>query len=313
MRLFALILVLITAPAFAQTLTRVAQFGSNPGDLEMLVHIPKKLARTPGMIVALHGCAQGAVDVAAPGGLVQLAEKKGFYLLLPQQKAANNNFRCFNWFQPTDYSREKGEAASIFSMIDYMSREYTIDGQKLYLVGFSAGAAMASSLLANYPEVFKGVAIIAGVPHGCGTNMGNAFLCMYATVGAGTTPAERARLVMQSAGNFTGPWPQVLIIHGTSDEVVNFKNAGFLIDQWTAVHKISNTPSSTENLGTHNVQDFKAANGKTVVKAIIIPNMKHGIPVNPSAGCGRAQSYILDAKICGAEMIGEYFALKDLR
>ena len=40
------------------------------------------------------------------------------------------------------------------------------------MTGLSAGGAMTSVMLATYPEVFAGGAIIAGLPYGIASNSG---------------------------------------------------------------------------------------------------------------------------------------------
>src|SRR5256714_9284869 len=41
-------------------LTELTGFGSNPGALRMFAHVPKKLTRSPALVVVLHGCTQSA-------------------------------------------------------------------------------------------------------------------------------------------------------------------------------------------------------------------------------------------------------------
>jgi poly(3-hydroxybutyrate) depolymerase len=63
-------------------------------------------------------------------------------------------------------------------MIDAMLERYAIDRSRVYLVGFSAGGAMAAAMLAAYPERFAGGAIVAGVPYGCANSVTKALQCM---------------------------------------------------------------------------------------------------------------------------------------
>ena len=77
---------------------------------------------------------------------------------------ANNQNACFNWFEREDTRRDSGEALSIRQMIDAMVKRHSIDPSRVYIVGLSAGGAMTAVMLATYPEVFAGGAIVAGVP-----------------------------------------------------------------------------------------------------------------------------------------------------
>ena len=86
---------------------------------------------------------------------------------------------CFNWFQSGDIERGHGEAASIRQMVATMVSDHGIDPARVFVTGLSAGGAMTSVMLATYPEVFAGGAIIAGLPYGAATNMQQAFETMY--------------------------------------------------------------------------------------------------------------------------------------
>ncbi len=304
MRLLAFLL-LLSSQAFAQELVEVRNFGPNPGALTMLSFTPARVLRSPRLLVVLHGCLQGGNDIVRGSGLLELAARQGLHLLVPQQNSGNNGARCFNWFLPADTQRDQGEAASVKAMIDHTLAQTGIASDRVSIMGFSAGAAFTASMLAAYPETFSKAIIAAGVPHGCATSALNGFSCM-----GGSAPAQNARTrgdhVRRSAGTFTGPWAEVMIIHGTSDEIVNYKNAQFLVDQWTDVHAIPNTPAQSRDLGTYRERVFADARGEVKVREVTIPNMRHGFPIDAAGGCGRAQSYVLDAKVCGAQLVWDF-------
>src|SRR5258708_35583839 len=112
-------------------------------------------------------------------GWSTLAKHYGFALLMPQQQAFNNANGCFNWFNPEDTERDRGEACSISQMIAYAVKEIGIDRERIFVTGLSAGGAMTSVMLATYPEVFAGRAIIAGLPYGVATNVREALNGMF--------------------------------------------------------------------------------------------------------------------------------------
>ena len=111
-------------------LTEVAAFGQNPGNLRMFEYVPDRIEASPALVVVLHGCGQTAAGYDYGAGWSTLADRYGFCLLFPQQQAANNPKRCFNWFLPADTERDRGEACSIRQMIDAMVSQHGIDRRR---------------------------------------------------------------------------------------------------------------------------------------------------------------------------------------
>src|ERR1700757_3729276 len=159
-------------------LTETEQFGSNPGELKMLSYVPTNRQPSPALVVVLHGCGQTAAGYDLGAGWSTLAKHYGFALLLPEQQITNNANTCFNWFNPEDIARERGEAASIRQMIKRMVDAHGIDPRRVFITGLSAGGAMTTVMLATYPEVFAAGAIIAGLPFGIASNMREALTAM---------------------------------------------------------------------------------------------------------------------------------------
>src|SRR6202162_4836488 len=116
-----------------------------------------------------------------------------FLLLFPQQGVGNNLAKCFHWYRSGDSERNSGEALSIKQMVDRMNTNYPVDATRVYVTGLSAGAAMTSVMLATYPEVFAGGAMMAGVPYSCATTLSQTFTCMRSSLPK--TPKEWGDLV----------------------------------------------------------------------------------------------------------------------
>src|SRR6516165_7032885 len=172
------------APAARKTrLRELTEFGANPGNLRMFVYAPEHLPPKAPLVVALHGCTQTADEYDHGTGWSSLADSLGLAVLYPQQQPANNPKNCFSWFLPGDIARGKGEALSIRAMVEHAIAIFASDRRKVFVTGLSAGGAMASVMLATYPEIFAGGAIIAGLPYGCANNIQQAFEAMFTEQG----------------------------------------------------------------------------------------------------------------------------------
>ena len=124
-------------------LTEVADFGSNPGALRMLVHLPENLPPDAPLVVVLHGCTQSAAEFDRACGWSGLTSQAGFALLLPEQRPVNNSKGCFNWFAANDTRRDAGEVFSIRRMIDWMLANHDLDPNRVFVTGLSNGWSLA--------------------------------------------------------------------------------------------------------------------------------------------------------------------------
>jgi poly(hydroxyalkanoate) depolymerase family esterase len=305
-----LALALTSTAAFAQA--EVTGFGSNPGNLRMFKYVPAGLPANAPMVVALHGCSQTASSYDAETGWQLFADRWQFALLLPQQQSANNSSGCFNWFELGDISRGQGETLSIKQMVDRMAADHGIAPSRVYVTGLSAGGAMTSALIAAYPDVFAGGAIVAGIPYRCATSQSAAFSCM--NPGSDLTPAQWGDKV-RAASTWTGPWPIVSIWHGDADYVVRPANQKESMEQWTNVHGIDQTADVSETVGGYPHKVYMNAAGQPRVETWTITGMGHGTPVDPGTGetqCGTAGAYILDVNLCSSYYIARFFGLDNL-
>nr|WP_244501198.1 PHB depolymerase family esterase [Streptomyces sp. TP-A0874] len=295
----------------AVSLEKVADFGANPGALNMYVYRPAALPAGAPVVVALHGCTQSAQDYADHSGLTTFADTHGFLLVFAETTSANNLSRCFNWFEPSDTRRGQGEAASIRQMVAHAGSAYGADPGQAYVTGLSAGGGMTAVMLATYPDVFKAGAVIAGLPYGCATDSITAFTCM--SPGVDRTPAEWAQRVTDAHPGYSGPRPRVAVWQGDSDWTVAPKNAEELRDQWTQVHGLGQSPDRTSTIGPNNTvrEQYLAGDGSVAVEVNTVPGMGHGTPVDPGSGsqqCGQAGAYFLDS-ICSSYWIVDFFGL----
>ncbi len=290
------------------TLEELTGFGSNPGALRAFFHVPASLPDGAALVVVLHGCTQTASGYDIGAGWSQMADRHGFAVLFPEQQRQNNANLCFNWFSPEDNRRDSGEALSIRQMIAALAATHPIDPARVYVTGLSAGGAMASVMLATYPELFAGGAIIAGLPYRCARTVPEAFDRMR---GHGLPDAAELTALVRRASDGTGPWPTVSVWHGSADATVSPVNAEAIVGQWRTLHGVDALPSRTEMVGDHSRRVWCDRDGREVIEQYSITGMGHGTPIDTSGadGCGKPGAYMLEAGISSTARLCRFWGL----
>jgi poly(hydroxyalkanoate) depolymerase family esterase len=281
----------------------------NPGKLLGFYHVPDRAEGPMPLVVVLHGCTQDAAGYDHGTGWSRLADKYGFALLFPEQQRANNPMRCFNWFTAGDTQRGMGEAASIRAMIEAMRKAHTIDPGRIFVTGLSAGGAMASVMLATYPELFAGGAIIAGVAYGCASGVTQAFDCMG---GRARADAAELGLPVRRASPHKGPWPRISVWQGSADRTVVPSNADAIVLQWAHVHGLGPQPDRTEMVESYPRRVWLGKGGEELIEQYAITGMAHGTPLNPGTGegeSGEAGAHMIDAHISSTDRIAAFFGI----
>lgn len=287
-------------------LTTLSDFGSNPGGLKSRFYLPAKLADGAPLVVVLHGCAQSAASYDHHAGWSKLADHVGFALLYPEQHHGNNPNLCFNWFRPADRRRDVGEALSIRQMIEAMTVAHGIDRDRVFITGLSAGGAMASVMLATYPEVFAGGAIIAGLAYGRASTVPEAFDCMRGQTAASD---EELWALLREASTHAGPWPRIAIWQGSADHTVAPSNAEDIAAQWRSVHRLDETPTRSEVLGVRARHSWCNEAGETVIELNTIAAMGHGTPLGD--GLGVPGPYMLEVGISSTREIVKFWGISE--
>ena len=290
-------------------LVEVTGFGANPGGLKMFSYLPANLPKQPALVVVLHGCGQSAGGYDLGAGWSTLAKRFGFALLMPEQQPSNNANTCFNWFNPEDISRDRGEAASIRQMIEKMVDDHGISRSRIYITGLSAGGAMTSVMLATYPEVFAAGAVIAGLPFGVASNVREALSGMMASP---PRPARELGDLVRGASNHRGPWPKLSVWHGSADRTVNPANAGEIVKQWLDVHGLAETAMAEATVDGHPRRIWWNEDGETVIESYTITDMAHGTPlgfVDDGERYGAAGAFLIEAGISSSYHIANFFGL----
>ena len=292
-------------------LTEVTGFGANPGNLRMLTYVPQNVPRSPALVVVLHGCTQNAAGYDRGAGWSALADRYGFVLLFPEQQDANNVKRCFNWFQLGDIQRDQGEAHSIRQMIEHLIRKQSVDRDRVFITGLSAGGAMTAAMLAAYPEVFAAGAIIAGLPYRAAASVPEAFESMFQ--GHARSAKEWGDFVREASPH-RGPWPRVSVWHGSADATVNPMNAGEIVKQWTNVHGLPAKASRKEVVDGRPRRVWTNAVGEDVIEEYILDGLAHGTPLATGSvenAYGAAGPFLLEAGISSSYHIARFWGLTE--
>lgn len=305
---------LASTSSAVDTLEQVASFGSNPGNLQMFRYVPSSMPAGAPLVVMLHGCLQNASDFSAVG-IDALADELKFYVVYAQQQSANNPDECFDWFgqyntpsNKANITRGQGENESIKEMVDKMKGDFSVDASRVYVIGFSSGAAMAAVMMAAWPDVFAAGGIDAGIPYNCPSQSNSdVFTCM--NPGKTQTPAQWSQAVRAAYPSWNGPWPRASIWQGTQDTTVATANAVELVKQWTDVHGLTQTPTASAMDDGQQHDSFADSSGDVQVERWQVAGMSHGFAVDTATSCGMAGSYIYDEHICTVRHMVAFFGL----
>jgi len=248
------------------------------------------------MMVMLHGCLQDGYDFAAGTRMNTFAESRNFLVLYPEQGTAYNPSDCWNWFYTANQARGAGEPYVIAGMIDWVKANYAVDGTRVGVAGFSAGAAMATTMACTYPDRVRKLAEVAGVMYKGATTAAGGTNAMF--FGSSYDPNGRGTdcwNAMATGGRRVIP---TLVFHGSADGTVNPVNASQTVQQWTQTNDLAS--DGADNGNVDNTADFtttatacrsytrsdynNSSNGQTVVRKYVISGMDHRWPGGSSAG-----------------------------
>lgn len=251
------------------------------------LYVPRGYSRstpTP-LLVALHGCTQDAANFAAGTRFNLLADTHNFLVLYPEQSATSHPNKCWTWYHPHNQVRGSGEPALLAALVDSIKSKYTIDSNRVFITGMSAGAAMAVIVAVCYPDYFAAVGVHSGLEYKAASDLSNAHMAMMQ---GGPDPVLQGKLAYQSAGSAARVLP-VIVFHGKSDTTVHPINGDQVIQQFAktaayADNSITNNankaiPSSTHRSQVPNGHSYTVYNyenkGQVLLQKYLIDNMGH--------------------------------------
>ncbi len=216
------------------------QYKDASGDYPYFMYTPTTyhLGTAVPLLVLLHGCTQTAADYAAGTGMNQLAEQYGFIVVYPQQTRMSNRTLCWNWFKTSHQFRDRGEPAIIAHMVQAIKEstsQWTIDSSRVYVVGASAGAAMAVILGATYPDIFAAIGVHSGVEYQAVTNIISGLTVMRR---GGPDPEKQGRKAYEAMGSYKRMMPTI-VFQGTHDKIVRPTNGDQVVQQWMQTNHLA--------------------------------------------------------------------------
>jgi poly(3-hydroxybutyrate) depolymerase len=175
------LIVLAALGLFAPAL--VAQSGARPGsataahiqkktyefkdagkDMEYAVFVPTKYdkAKKTPLVVALHGLGSNAQQMIRYPGLTDLAEKYGYIVVAPMGYNAGGWYGIkFPFGKPNPENLYELSEKDVMNVLDIARKDYTVDPDRIYLMGHSMGGGGTFHLGSKYPDTWAALAPIA--------------------------------------------------------------------------------------------------------------------------------------------------------
>jgi poly(hydroxyalkanoate) depolymerase family esterase len=259
---------------------------SKSRDYRLYVPASYVKGRPAPLLVMLHGCKQDPESFAAGTRMNRLADEYGFLVLYPRQSALANGYSCWNWFDPRTQSRG-GEAAIVMAMVDDVVARYSIDADRIYVAGMSAGGAFAAILGSCYADVFAAAAVHSGFPYGVADNPIAGLRVMEKAYAYDAEKSGQAAFDCRGGGRRTMP---LLVIQGAEDDKVLPKAAGDVIKQFAQVDDLCDDGQDNDSVsatrlakdtvaaapGTHayTVSTYSRA-GKPLLQEVLVTGLGH--------------------------------------
>jgi poly(hydroxyalkanoate) depolymerase family esterase len=247
------------------------------------------------LVMMLHGCTQTPDDFAMGTHMNEIANKEKFLVVYPEQPAAANALKCWNWFETAHQARGQGEPLLLADIIKEVRAIYKVNPKRVFVAGASAGGAMAAIMGATYPDLFAAIGIQSGLAYKAATNLGEARPAMASGPG---DPTRLGQLAFQAMGRSKHRMP-VIIFQGAKDGAVGAVNADALISQWAQTNdyiddgrdnnSVDDVPNSSSQRAVPNGYTFTKyayndRSGKLLMEKWIIQDMRHAWSGGSPAG-----------------------------
>ena len=197
-------------------------------------------------------------------------------------------------------------------MVAHAIALHDFDVDRVFITGLSAGGAMTAVMLATYPNVFAGGAVIGGLAYGAASNIWQAVSAMAQT---DNRSDEELGDMVRKASKSSQKWPPISIWHGDRDEMVRPGAGDDLVRQWRNVHGLDCSPVDARSADGRGYLAWRSEDGIISVEHHRIAGMSHGTPVRTQGrnSFGAAGPYILDMDISSSFEIAQGWGLAATR
>ncbi len=171
----------------------------NLGGTSVDVYTPATMSPTGegrALMIVLHGRSQAASAIRDNGNLESTAEALGVVMAVPTVPGGGVLAGCWDYYGAI-HTRNSGHNGALISIAEGLTANGSlmIDADQVYLAGFSSGGGQAMITGCLAPDVFSGIAVVAGP--GVGTQA-----TQIASVG--TTGPQAASTCESLAGGSSG-------------------------------------------------------------------------------------------------------------
>jgi len=174
-------------------------------------------------------------------------------------------------------------------MVDYTLTTHHIDSSKIFITGFSAGAAISNAMLNAYPTLFNAGALFSA-------------------------PSK----LFKPNNEQSIDQPKVAIIQGHKDLVVPKGNAKRIVKQWTKKNQIADSSFTvTEKYLDHpmlSAKEFYNANQELKIISITAKDLKHKLMISPGISIhkgGILDFHTIDLNFHSTYWVAQFFGLLD--
>jgi len=247
------------------------------------------------LVMMLHGCRQKSEELAETAGMNAVAQKNNLLVVYPEQTIRANLLRCWNWFETKQQSRGAGEPAILAAVIEQVCSSHSVDPERVYVAGISAGAAMAVILGATYPDIFAAIGAVAGLEFRAADGL---IAGLRAMRHGGPDPSQQGAAAFQAMSfGLTKKARRrmpIIVFQGDADSYVHPGNADQLIDQWAVTNHLlhGNNDTEPDTAGeltngsvaggyAYHKYTYKDAAGRLLMEKWMVEGLGHAWPGSP--------------------------------